>query len=225
MSQFGHHPSQTPPAAAVTTETFSCTGHTTLLVQDRSGHSSCYNCIIESLQTRSYNLARRMLGDWALAEDAVQESFLSGYRAFDKFRGDNLQAWLVRIVANTCRDMLRARRVRPTVPLDPLPADPEDQSPVPSAADIRSTLESPEDYAERMELIRAIQAGLNSLPEERRLSVLLVDVQGLSYEEAAQVMRCSLGTVKSRVSRGRHGLRDSLQTSGELLPSRFRHNH
>ena len=208
---------------AVTTEIFSCSGHNTLPVQDRSGRSSCYNCIIEDLQTRTYNLARRMLGDWALAQDAVQDSFLSGYRAFNQFRGDNLQAWLMRIVANTCRDMLRARRVRPTVPLDPLPTSTDEQDSIPSATNLRSTLESPEEYAERRELNRAIQTGLNSLPQERRLAVLLVDVQGLSYEEAAQVMRCSLGTVKSRVSRGRRTLRDSLQDSGELLPSRFRH--
>ena len=103
-------------------------------------------------------------------------------------------------------------------------AGPEDPDPVPSAANLRSTLESPEEYAERADLNRAIQAGLDSIPEERRLAVLLVDVQGLSYEEAAHVMRCSLGTVKSRVSWGRHGLRYSLQQSGELLPSRFRHN-
>ena len=207
---------------AVTAETFGCTGHTTLPVQDRSGHSSCYNCIIEDFQTQSYNLGRRMLSDWALAEDAVQDSFLSGYRAFHQFRGDNLQAWLMRIVANTCRDMLRVRRSRPTVPLDPQPVSIEEQDPIPTVANLRSTEESPEEYAERRELNRGIQAGLDSLPEERRLAVLLVDVQGLSYEEAAQTMRCSLGTVKSRVSRGRHGLRDFLQQSGELLPSRFR---
>lgn len=205
-------------------ETFGCIGHPPLPVQDRSGRASCYNCIIEGLQSRIYNLAGRMLGDWALAEDAVQESLLSGYRAFGQFRGDNLQAWLTRIVANTCRDMMRARRARPAVPLDPLPSSPDQQDPVPSAVDLPSTLESPEEYAERRELNRAIQASLDSLAEERRLAVLLVDVQGLSYEEAAQVMKCSLGTVKSRVSRGRRDLRDSLQESGELLPSRFRHD-
>ncbi len=210
---------------AGTAETFGCAGHRTLPVHDRSGRSSCYNCIIENCQTRLYNLAGRMLGDWALAEDAVQESLLSGYRGFGQFRGDNLQAWLTRIVANTCRDMIRARRARPTVPLDPLSPGPDQQDPLPSAADLPSTLESPEEYAERRELNRAIQAALDSLAEERRLAVLLVDVQGLSYEETAQVMKCSLGTVKSRVSRGRRDLRDSLQRSGELLPSRFRHDY
>ena len=201
---------------------FHCATHSPLPVQDRSGQSQCYNCIIETFQTQAYNLARRMLSDWSLAEDAVQESMVSGYRAFHQFRGDNLKAWLMRIVANTCRDMLRSSRARPTVPLDPLPADDMEPSSVPSAVNLPSREESPEDYAERRELNRAIQGGLDSLPQDQRMSLLLVDVQGMSYEEAAQVMGCSLGTVKSRISRGRRGLRDILRGAGELLPSRFR---
>ena len=201
---------------------FHCTTHSPLPVQDRSGQSQCYNCIIESFQSQAYNLARRMLSDWALAEDEVQESMVSGYRAFHQFRGDNLKAWLMRIVANTCRDMLRSRKARPTVPLDPLPPDDMEASSVPSAVNLPSREESPEDYAERRELNRTIQGGLDSLPQDQRMSLLLVDVQGMSYEEAALVMGCSLGTVKSRISRGRRGLRDILRGAGELLPSRFR---
>ena len=207
-----------------TSAVFSCTDHTTLAVRDRSGHTSCYNCIIEAHQSQAYNLARRMLDDWALAEDAVQESLVSGYRAFRQFRGDNLRAWIMRIVANTCRDMLRARRARPTIPLSPLPLDHDELNQTPTAVDLPSNLESPEEYTERGELNRAIQAGLSSLPQEHRLAVVLVDVQGMSYEEASVSMNCSLGTVKSRVSRGRRGLRESLRQTGELLPSRFRRN-
>ena len=209
---------------ATAAEPFNCTAHTPLPVHDRTGATSCYNCIIEAFQTQAYNLARRMLDDWALAEDAVQESFISGYRAFQQFRGDNLRAWLMRIVANTCRDMLRARRARPTVPLDPLPASPSDPTAIPSAVEMPSREESPEDYAERQELWRAIEAALNSLPDEQRLAVTLVDVQGMDYEAAAAIMACSLGTVKSRISRGRGRIRDFLRNSGELLPTRFRHD-
>ena len=175
------------------------------------------------MQTQAYNLARRMLDDWSLAEDAVQESFVSGDRAFHKFRGDNLNAWVIRIVANTCRDMLRSRRAMPTVPLDPTPVDQEEHSSTLSALDLPSTMESPEDQAERDALNRAIQDCLNSLPEEHRLAEVLVDVQRMSYEEASVAMNCNLSTVKSRVSRGRRGLRDCLQHAGGLLPSRFRH--
>ena len=204
-------------------ETTHCSNHVILLVQDRSGRTSCYNCIIETHQTQAYNLARRMLDDWALAEDAVQESLVSGYRAYPKFRGDNLSSWLMRIVANTCRDMLRFRRARPTVPLDPTPVNEQEQGRTLSALDLPSTMESPQEHAERGALNRAIQDCLNSLPQEHRLAEVLVDVQGMSYEEASVAMNCNLGTVKSRVSRGRRGLRDCLQKAGELLPSRFRH--
>ena len=205
-----------------TAEPSRCTTHHPLPVQDRSGNTHCYNCIIETFQTQAYNLARRMLDDWALAEDAAQDSFVRGYRAFSQFRGDNIKAWVMRIVANTCRDMLRARRARPTVSLDPMPSDPEDPAFIPSAVDLPSGLESPEDHAERQELNRFIQAGIAALPEEQRLAVVLVDVQGLDYEEAASVMSCSLGTVKSRLSRGRGRLRDFLRSTGELLPDPFR---
>ena len=194
--------------------------HANLLVRDQSGQASCFNCLIETYQTQAYNLARRMLSDWAMAEDAVQESFVSAFRAFNRFRGENLTAWVLRIVSNTCRDMLRARKARPTLSLDPLDTGNEPQGP--SAVDIPSHEPSPEDRAEQTELRDTIQAGLDTLQEDQRLAVLLVDVHGLNYEEAAQSMGCSLGTVKSRVSRGRGALRDYLRQTGELLPSRFR---
>ena len=196
--------------------------HANLQVTDQSGQPSCFNCVIETYQTQAYNLARRMLSDWALAKDAVQESFVSAYRAFNRFRGENLTAWVLRIVSNTCRDMLRARKSRPAVSLDPLPSTDSDEPQGPSAVDLPSDEASPEDRAEQSELRAAIQGCLDGLQEDRRLAVLLVDVHGLSYEEASESMGCSLGTVKSRVSRGRSGMRDCLQNTGELLPSRFR---
>lgn len=198
------------------------TTHSPLLVEDQTGQTSCFNCIIETYQTQAYNLACRILNDWALAEDALQEALVSGYRAFRRFRGDNLAAWLMRIVANQCRDMLRSQSSRPSLPLDPVASDSDDPDSIPSALNIPSTDESPEDHAERGDLNRAIQAGLDTLPEEQRLALLLVDVQGFSYEEAGLSMNCSLGTVKSRVSRGRGGMRDHLRQQGELLPSQFR---
>ncbi|NQW24168.1 MAG: sigma-70 family RNA polymerase sigma factor [SAR202 cluster bacterium] len=196
--------------------------HANLQVKDQSGQVNCFNCVIETHQIQAYNLARRMLSDWALAEDAVQESFVSAYRAYNRFRGENLTAWMLRIVSNTCRDMLRSRKARPAISLDPLPTGDGEEPQGPSALDIPSKDPSPEDRAEQSELRDTIQAGLDTLQTDQRLAILLVDVQGLSYEEAAESMNCSLGTVKSRVSRGRGGLRDYLRQTGELLPSRFR---
>ena len=191
-------------------------------MEDRAGGRYCYNCVIETYQTRAHNLALQMLGDRGLAEDTTQEAFLSGDRAFKSFRGENLTSWLLRIVANACRDVLRSRKSRREVSIDFSPLTPED--PEGSAMELPSPDESPEDYALRRELGRAIQGGLQSLSADRRMAVALVDVQGYSYEEAAQIMSCSLGTVKSRLSRGRAEVRDFLRRHGELLPNQFRHD-
>ena len=217
LERFGVHYCHPTPKAGMQ---FQCETHQPLPVEDRAGGEHCYNCIIEDHQTQAQNLALRMMGDWATAEDAAQEAFLSGYRAFRTFRGENLRAWLMRIVANTCRDMLRARKSRPSISLDyPLLNAEEGEGP---PLDPPSPDESPEEYALRRELGRAIQEGLQFLPEDRRLVITLVDIQGYSYEEAASIMDCSVGTVKSRLSRGRGGLPDYLQRYQELLPSQFR---
>ena len=198
-----------------------CQTHAPLPVRDRSGRVHCYNCLIETYQTQAQNLALRMLGDWAHAEDAAQEAFVSGYRAFGTFRGENPRAWLLRIVANTCRDMLRSAKSRPVVSLDISPLDREGgENPT---LDPPSPQESPEDYTIRRELAGVIQEGLLSLPREQRLAVVLVDVQGFDYDEAARVMDCALGTVKSRLARGRAQMREFLQQHRELLPHLVRH--
>ena len=205
--------------SGIATQTHSET-HTYLPVKDRAGSEYCYNCVIEEHQTRAQNLALRMMGEWASAEDATQEAFVSGYRAFGSFRGVNLRSWLLSIVANACRDMLRVRKSRPAVSLDFSPLNAEgEESPLP---DPPSEDESPEEYAVRRELGRAIEEGLQSLSEERPLAVVLIDVQGYSYEETSQIMNCSLGTVKSRLARARSGMRDFLREQRELLPTQFR---
>ena len=196
--------------------------HALVAVTDRSGAWHCYNCVIVDHQTRAQNLAYRMLGDSGVAEDAVQEAFVSAYRAFGTFRGENLTSWLMRIVSNACKDILRSRRARPAVSMDaPLPNADPDRPPL----ELPSGEESPEDYAVREELNRAIQSALLSLPEERRLTAILIDIQGYSYEDAARITNVNVGTVKSRLARARAGIRDRLRQNPELLPARFRQDN
>ena len=192
------------------------TTHPPLPVKNARGDVYCYNCVVEAHQTHMYNLVAHILGDRDQAEDVTQDALISAYRAFGGFRGDSLQPWLMRIAANAARDALRSRKARPSVSLDAMEFGPLESSPSPE--------EEPEEYALRQELAHAIQQGLAALPQEQKLAVVLVDVQGYSYEEAAQVMGTSLGTVKSRISRGRVSLRDYLHSQGELLPAVFRHN-
>ena len=196
------------------------TDHPTLRVEDRAGTPHCFNCVIEAVQTHGYNLSLRVLQDRQLAEDALQEAFLSAYRSFAQFRGDNLRGWMLRIVANAAKDALRSARARPSVSLEAMTLDPFD--PDSPAVEIAAAGESPDDYALRREVGAAVQEGLNRLSSDQKMAVTLVDIQGFAYEEASQIMGCSLGTTKSRISRGRAGMRDFLRTQGELLPERLR---
>ncbi|HVC30223.1 MAG TPA: sigma-70 family RNA polymerase sigma factor [Steroidobacteraceae bacterium] len=176
----------------------------------RRGDLDAFNTIVVRYQSNVYNLCLRMLASREVAEDIAQDTFLLAYRGIGRFQGGNLRAWLLRIAANACYDELRRRHRRPTTSLDAL----EERS----GAVVQLPLSrepSPEDEAIQAELRREIERGLLTLPEEQRLSVILCDAQGLSYDEIAEVMRTSLGTVKSRVSRGRARLREFLRDDKE----------
>jgi RNA polymerase sigma factor (sigma-70 family) len=194
-----------------------------LIERSQGGDLAAFNTLVLAYQGQVYNLCLRMLGSPQVAEDAAQEVFIAAYRAVPRFRGgtpgrSGFRAWLLRIAANACYDELRRRRSRPQVPLE-APADDERPS-----VELPASDEPLEQRAERMELARCLQEGLASLPADQRLAVILRDVQGLAYEEVAGATGASLGTVKSRISRGRAALRDFLLGHGELLPSRFRHS-
>jgi RNA polymerase sigma-70 factor (ECF subfamily) len=187
-----------------------------LIAAAQRGETPAFNQLVLTYQSMVYNLAYRILGDADAAADASQDAFLSAFRAIKKFRGGSFKSWLLRIVTNACYDQLRYKQRRPTSPLEALFVETD---PSPSFTD---STEGPEDYTLRQELGQVIQAGLNTLPPDQRTALVLSDVQGLSYKEIAKVTRVSLGTVKSRLSRGRAKLRDYLLEQGELLPVRYR---
>jgi RNA polymerase sigma-70 factor (ECF subfamily) len=187
-----------------------------LISRSKKGEVECFNLLVEQYQRMVYNLALRMLGSAEAAEDATQDAFLSAYKAIGGFRGGSFKSWILHIAANSCRDKLRVARRSKVVSLDTLMLDPE--------ALPQTNNESPEDYALRQELGRFLNEGLSCLSQEQRLVVILSDIQGLSYEEVAQVTRSSLGTVKSRLNRGRTRLKGFLLQRKELLPPEFRLN-
>ena len=188
-----------------------------LISRSKNGDVECFNLLVEHYQRMVYNLALRMLGNAEAAEDATQDAFLSAYKAIGGFRGGSFKSWILHIAANSCRDKLRVARRYRVVSLDTLMLDPE-------ALPQANNNESPEDYALRQELGRYLNEGLSYLSHEQRLVVILSDIQGLSYEEVAQVTRSSLGTVKSRLNRGRTRLKGFLLQRKELLPPEFRLN-
>ena len=183
-----------------------------LIQLSKKGDLESFNRLVEIYQSPVYNLALRMVGNAQSAEDATQEAFLSAWKGIRNFKGGSFRAWLMCITANSCRDQLRKQKHNPTS-LEELAVEPESTS----------SGYSPEDFAIRREFHEQIQVGLDRLSAEQRLSVILCDIQGLSYEEIAQVMGCSIGTVKSRINRGRSQLRDFL-IERELFPEKFRHN-
>ena len=186
-----------------------------LISKSKAGDLDAFNILVERYQRPVYNLAFRMLGNAEIAEDATQDTFISAYKAISKFRGGSFKAWIMRIAANSCHDKIRVARRASVTSLDNLIEETGD-----FIADNKT--ESPEDYAIRGELGRFISECLCLLPEDQRLVIVLSDIQGLSYEEISETTGSSLGTVKSRLNRGRARLRDYLLQHRELLPDEFR---
>ena len=190
------------------------------LIQDaQQGDLDAFNRLILAYQDRVYNQAYRVLGESHAADDATQEAFISAYKNLRSFRGGSFRAWLLRIVTNACYDELRRRKRRPTTSLEPLD---EDGDEIESPRWISDPGELPEDNVVRAELGQAIQHCLDKLPADFRVVVVLVDVQGMDYSEAASVVGKPLGTVKSRLARARNRMRECLQGFRELLPMSMR---
>ena len=194
----------------------SATPQEQLIQQSLRGELGAFNQLVVQYQGLAYSVALRLLRDPGSAEDAVQESFLKAFRALESFRGGSFKSWLLRIVSNTCYDVLRSRKRRATDSLDNLPTGQE------HASSLADQAADPAFHAERMELGAAIERAVQQLPFEQRLVVILCDIHGYSYEEIAETTEQPLGTVKSRISRGRTKLRSLLQQHPELLPEEFR---
>jgi len=188
---------------------------TDLVNRSQNGELAAFNAIVERYQSRVYNLSARILGNATSAEDATQEAFISAYKAIGKFRGGSLRAWLLRIASNTCYDILRSSKRRPEQSLDLSMENPGFQ--------VASGAASPEQQAITSELGGEIQRAIIALPEDQRMVLVMIDVQGASYDETAQAIGTSMGTVKSRLSRARGRMRDYLRERRELLPDEFRH--
>ncbi len=190
------------------------------LIQDaKKGDLNAFNRLVLAYQDMSFNVAYRLLSDPASAEDATQDAFIKAFRNLHRFRGGSFKAWLMRIVTNTAYDELRRRKRRPTTPLEPLNAD---QEAIETPYWIADPSEKPEEAALRAELGQAIQNCLARLSDDFRTVVVLVDIQGMDYAEAAGVVKKPLGTIKSRLARARLRMRDCLRGFGELLPATFR---
>lgn len=190
-----------------------------LIKAAQHGDLEAFNLLIPCYQNLLFGIALALLNDEDAAADAVQEALISAFRKFDTFRGVSLRSWLARVVINACYDEIRKKRRQNSVPLDQFNAEGDE---VETSAWLVDPQEDPEMQYESRELDAAIERCLGELRPIYRIAVILVDIQGLSYEEAAAAIGVPVGTIRSRLSRARLQLQKSLQAASELIPTPYR---
>ena len=170
-----------------------------LIQQFKTGDLSIFEIFVKKYQDRIYNLCRYMLGNTQDAEDAAQDVFVKAFRKLKDFRPESsLYTWLYRIGVNTCID--HKSKFRPEPFNDKFLEE-----------DLPSAGPSPEGCYQSKEVGQAIQSALEQLPKHSRAVIVLKEIEGLSYEEIAEVLKTSVGTIKSRLSRTREDLRRVLR--------------
>jgi RNA polymerase sigma-70 factor, ECF subfamily len=191
------------------------------LVSDaRHGDLEAFNRLVLAYQGLAYNVACRILSDPHAAEDVTQSAFLSAYRNLNKFRGGSFRSWVMRIVTNGCYDELRRYQRHPETPLEPLDSDNDEEMDSPRW--LKDENPGPEESYDQHQLNLAIQHCLAGLTEDFKAVVVLIDIEGMDYQEVSQIVDKPLGTIKSRLSRGRFKLKDCLKGLWEQLPAELR---
>jgi RNA polymerase sigma-70 factor (ECF subfamily) len=173
-----------------------------LLQSHVDGDPEAFGTLFGRHRDRLWAVALRTTGNREDAADALQDAMVSAFRRAAGFRGDAaVTTWLHRIVVNACLDRHRSAKVRAT---QPLPDDLDDRMDRGSAA--TADVRTPEEESEAAERRRAVVEALATLPPEQRAALVLVDMEGYGVAEAAEILDCAVGTVKSRCSRGRSRL-------------------
>ena len=182
-----------------------------LVARSKTGDTESFNQLVKRWERPIFALAYRTLGREEDARDVTQETFLRAFRALSGFKGDaKFSSWLYRIALNLCRDWMRRDRRAPVVPVP-------DGLEVQDLAAQREPAESVEDLAARAELSREVAKAMAHLPAEQRQAIILKEYHGLTFQEIADLMRCPLSTVKTRVYQGLSTLRKQL---GEQIAPR-----
>ncbi len=173
-----------------------------------------FDKLVQRYHKQAYNIAYRLTGNHADAEDLTQEAFVRAFRFFDNYRRDlPFENWLFRIISNLFVDDLRRKPKARIHSLDaPVGGDASGESN--AFFEIPDVRENPERVVLHEELDEQIQRALEALPADFRMTVILADIEGMSYEEISETMGCSLGTVRSRLHRGRKLLRSKLAGFG-----------
>lgn len=178
----------------------------TLIEKCKQGDVASFEQLISQYQVYVYNIAYRTLGHEEDAKDASQEALIKVFKSISQFTGDaQFSTWLYRVVMNTCKDYMRKQKSRHEHVIQ----DEEEATYfLENLADQENN--QPEKHLERQLINNSIHSALEQLPLQHKSAVVLRDIQGLSYEEISIIEECSVGTVKSRINRGRKYLREIL---------------
>lgn len=183
-----------------------------LVARAKAGDDEAFAQLMRDNEKRIYNLTLRMTGNPEDAMDLAQEAFLNAWRGLKFFKGDSaFSTWVYRLASNACIDFLRRQKRRQDISV-PMPTYEDDDS----QPDIPDDRFLPEQELERQELRQAVLQGLEQLSLEHRQVLVMREINGLSYQEIADVLDLEAGTVKSRIARARISLRKILVESGNF---------
>ena len=193
---------RTPPATASPADT-------DLMLVERTvaGDQKAFELLVLKYQRRIERLIGRMVRDTDLVEDIAQETFIRAYRALAQFRGEaQFYTWLYRIAVNTAKKALVDLKRDPLVSESALRGSSDDEDETSALENELTSSETPETVLAAKEIAGAVNSAMEALPEELRQAVTLREIEGLSYEEIAEVMNCPIGTVRSRIFRAREAI-------------------
>jgi len=179
-----------------------------LVERVQRGDKHAFNLLVNKYQRKLGRLISRFVRDPAEAEDVTQDAFIKAYRALPTFRGESaFYTWLYRIGINTAKNHLLANKRR--APTN-TPFDTDDAESFEDAAQLHEVT-TPENELMSKQVVNVVQASLQQLPEDLRSALTLREIEGLSYEEIANVMNCPVGTVRSRIFRAREAIAENLR--------------
>jgi len=177
----------------------------------QAGDMAAFDQLVVKHKDKLFNMVYWFLADYQEANDCAQETFIKVFKSIKKFRSESsFSTWLYRIAINTCKNRLKSSAYRwkkKTVPLE----NPESSEQGNRSYEIQNDSPSPENKLEKKEMLMMIQKAVNALPEEQNRVIVLRDIQGLSYQEIVDITGLNLGTVKSRLARGRLEIKHRLK--------------
>ncbi|MBV1756548.1 MAG: sigma-70 family RNA polymerase sigma factor [Dethiosulfatibacter sp.] len=178
-----------------------------LIKRSQKGDIDAFEELISDNVRFAYNIALKMLKNKEDAEDISQEALIKAYKSIESFKMDSsFRTWIYRIVVNTCLDYIRKHKTT-VISIDKSIQTEHNEFQI----EIEDHRPSPDEIFERKQTQKMVVEALNQLDDDFRTAIILRDIQDFSYEEISDILTCSLGTVKSRISRGRQKLREIIE--------------